>query len=486
MAKSQTKKVEKLPLRGRRRKLRAKGDRRGNYTFWRKKDPVQESGTGSEIRKGGMWEHQRKWWNLPNFIKAMVAGYGAGKTLIGSKRAIALALANNGSPHLWVSPSYKIAKRTVIPTITDLLDGKRTLDSSLSYNYNKSDNEFTISHRGRKATIWVASGDDPTSLKGPNVGSGTIDEPFIQSKEVFDQMLARVRDPRARHREIGLLGTPEQLNWGYDVCEGDEKDNYDIGIVHVSTLANRALPQQYFDTLISGYTDKMKQAYLDGQFVNLAKGQIYYGFSKSRNVVRIEDPGIELEVGMDFNVDPMSAVVFWRNGRHMHVVAEIEIENADTQYMADILRQNNEGTLEGIVRGQIRNFLTPEGLPRIRSIYPDASGVARSTNSPGGRSDFTILRDKPNNFELYVKAANPLVRDRENAVNGKLNPVRGVTSLTIDPECRRLQKYLMNYTHEQRLKQKQMSHLIDALGYPVAYLYPINKPRIEVAKIYGH
>ncbi len=465
------------------RRRRRKPDKSRPYVgkkFWRMEDPeFDEDGTNVI---GGMFKHQRDWWNMPHFIRAMVAGYGAGKTLIGSKKAIAMSLLNNGIPHFWVSPSYKVAKRTVVPTLIELLDGKKSLDNSLRYKYNKSDNEFRITHKGRTGIIWIGSGEEPDSLKGPNIGTATIDEPFIQDVAVFEQMLARVRSPKAKHREIGLLGTPEQLNWGYDICEGEDTDRYDIGVMHVNTAANLALPKQYLDTLLSGYTEKMRQAFLAGEFVNLSKGAIYYGFAKERNVIRLDDPGHELEVGMDFNVDPMAAIVYWRNGKHMHIVAEIEIENADTQYMVNILSQNNEGTNEEIVRGQIRNFLDEDDQPRIRTVYPDASGRARSTNAPGGISDFTILREK---FEVISKSSNPKIRDRENAVNGKLNPVAGRPTLTIDPACKRIQKYMHSYTHELRLKQKQMSHLLDALGYPVAFLYPVNRPVVQVSTISG-
>lgn len=453
--------------------------------FWRTEDPVQDE--HGRIITGGMWQHQRNWWNSTKFIKAMVAGYGSGKTFIGAKRAIANALLNNGEPHLWVAPSYKIAKRTVIPTLVELLDGKKSLDSTLKYRHNKSDHEFSINHRGRKGTIWIGSGDEPDSLKGPNIGSATIDEPFIQVKAVFDQMLARVRSPRATRREIGLLGTPEQLNWGYDICEGDDHSKYDIDVFNVSTIENKALPKEYVETLLRGYTAKMRDAYLDGKFVNLSKGAIYYGFSRSRNVKRIEDPGHELCVGMDFNVDPMAAVVFWKKGDHVHVVSEIEIENADTEYMCSLLEKDNtDSDTSEYLRGQVRNFVTDEGTRRIQTIYPDASGRARATNAPAGMSDFSIIRGpNENRFQVLSKGANPRIRDRENAVNGKLNPIKGPPTLTIDPSCKRLIQYLLGYTHELRLKQKQMSHLLDALGYPIAYLYPVNKPRVVVRQIQG-
>lgn len=453
--------------------------------FWRREDPV--IGEDGLVTKGGMFPHQRKWWDMPNFIKAMVAGYGAGKTLIGSKRAINLALLNNGQPHFWVSPSYKVAKRTVVPTLIELLDGKKAWRPGFNYRYNKSDNEFKIVDGNRRGIIWLGSGEEPDSLKGPNIGSATIDEPFIQDEAVFLQMLARVRAPRAVHREIGLLGTPEQLNWGYEICEGEESARYDIGVMHVSTLENLALPQQYFDTLLTGYTQKMQEAYLKGHFINLSKGAIYYGFSKDRNVVRLEDPGHELLAGMDFNVDPMAAMVFWRNGPHMHIVSEIEIENADTEYMCNVLETDNTSNESGeYLRGQIKNFLTDKGARRVHTIYPDASGRARATNAPGGVSDFTIMRGPQNDrFEVISKSSNPKIRDRENSVNGKLNPVKGAPTLTIDPACKKLIKYMLSYTHELRLKQKQMSHLLDATGYPTAYLYPVTKPMVQARAILG-
>lgn len=454
--------------------------------FWRQENPILDPDSENRIMVGGMWPHQREWWNSPHFIKAMVAGYGSGKTFIGAKRAIAMALLNNGQPHFWVSPSYKIAKRTVVPTLIELCEGKKTSESTFKYKYNKSDGEFRISHRGRKGIIWIGSGEEPDSLKGPNIATATIDEPFIQDEDVFMQILARVRAPKAKHREIGLLGTPEQLNWGYDICEGDKAHRYDIGVQHVSTIENKALPQQYIDTLLRGYTDKMKKAFLDGEFINLSRGTIYYGFSKDRNVKRLDDPGHELEVGMDFNVDPMAAVVFWRHAQHMHIVSEIEIENADTEYMCTILEQDNSDDHGEHLRGQIRNFLNKDGSRRVQTIFPDASGRSRHTSASGGASDFSIIRGDDNKrFSLISKAANPKIRDRENAVNGKLNPVKGNPTLTIDPACKKTIQYMQTYTHELRLKQKPMSHLLDALGYPIAYLYPVNKPKIQVTTIHG-
>lgn len=427
-------------------------------SFWRKEEP--ELNSLGALVKGGMWEHQRRWWDSESFIKALVTGYGGGKTLIGSKRAISVCLLNAPSPYVTVSPSYKIARRTVIPTIKALLDGKMTLDRNLSYKYNKSDFEFTIRYGNRVGTIWCTSGDDPDSLKGPNIGAALIDEPFIQDRAVFEQILARVRDPIAKHREIGLTGTPEDLNWGYDICEGEEKDKFDLELIQGSTQANRALPADYVERLRRGFSEKAVQAYLEGKFVSLTEGLVYYAFDDD-NIVELPDPGHELIVGMDFNVDPMSAVVGWVNGNHVHIIDEIELPNADTQQMCSLLHEKYPG--------------------RIQDVYPDASGRSRKTSSLG-KTDFYYIKEA--GFNTVCRNVNPPIRDRYNAVNGKFRNAQGSPTLTISPKCRKLKTYLKQYSHRQLNKQQHMSHLLDAMGYPIAYLFPI-KPISSVVTVTG-
>jgi hypothetical protein len=437
--------------------------------FWRKEPPVLNH--KNEVIKGGFFAPQLEWWNLQSFIKALVAGYGSGKTFIGAKRDISQCLLNAPAPQLVVSPSYKIAKRTIIPVLRALCQGKASLDPTFSWRENKSDFEFTIRHGQRIGTIWVASGDEADSLKGPTVGSAHIDEPFVQDREVLDQCIARVRDPRAKRQEIILTGTPEQLNWGYDICAGDEKDDYDVQVVHAATQSNLSLAANYAQRMESAYSERAAMAFVGGLFINLSTGAVYYSFNDS-NIVSLPDPGGALEVGMDFNVNPMAFMVFWRSGQHMHVIGEHEIENADTEYACRVLHEKYV-YVDGARKGECR----------ITNVYPDPTGKARATNAPGGKSDFHYIEEA--GFTVQARSSSPRIRDRENAVNGKLRPKIGRPTLTMEPTCKRLKKYMMIYTHENKHKQKPMSHLLDALGYPVEYLYPVVHSIIEVSHFQG-
>jgi hypothetical protein len=189
----------------------------------------------------------------------------------------------------------------------------------------------------------------------------------------------------------------------------------------------------------------------------MATGRIYYGFDRGRNVqAHAFPPGTPSLLGQDFNVNPMAGVLFWVNGPHMHIYHEMEFPNSDT----------DQGIKTAIDKArQMGSELTV--------AYPDPSGKARKTSALG-KTDFTIIKD--NGVEVKARFKAPAIRDRMNAVNMKFQ----AGTLTIDPSCKKLIKYLEQLSWENLRKQESMTHLSDAMGYPVEYLYPIKKPIIQV------
>lgn len=441
-------------------------DTTGNRAdFWEKSMPILKP-DGSGIVRGGMFEHQRTWWDLPNFVKVLVGGYGCGKTMIFCKRLISLALLNAPCPVAAVSPTFPQARETTIATFKELLNGKRQiLGRAFFWSYNNTSHQFTIKYCGRTARILVYSGENPDALKGPNLAAAGIDEPFIQDIGVYKQILARIRHPDAVHKELCITGTPEQLNWGYDLCLGKDKEMQDVGFVQASTRQNKALDPNYVKQLEASYSTAEAEAYIDGSFKNLASGQVYYAFDQ-RNVLSQKKipPDAEWGVGMDFNVDPMAFVVFWHTENAMHVVQEFEMPNADTEQACQELREQWYSD-------------------KLREVFPDASGQQRRTSASGGKTDFTYL--KLAGFDIRCKGNNPLIKDRYNAVNGLLKARNGKVRLTIEPSCVKLTKYLAQYSHETKNKQKEMSHLLDALGYPIAYLFPVDRETLSVRRLGG-
>ena len=429
-------------------------------SFWRVDDPVLDD--HGQVIVGGMWEHQRQWRALPHFVKGLVTGYGGGKTMALGKRMIELALINAPVPVVTVSPTYPMASTTIVQTIAELLAGKETLEPGLRWHLYKSQPyRFSIRYRGRNATILCMSGEHPDRLKGSNIAAAGIDEPFIQERAVFDQVVARIRHPAAKRRELNITGTPEGVvGWGYDLFEGELRQKMDVGLVQCGSFANRALPPDYVGRMIDTFDDKARAAYVEGKFVNMSTGCVYHAFDGTVNVSEDEPPPhAEWGCGMDFNVSPMAFCVFWRSGDRIHFVDEFELPNSSTEDACQKLR---------------------EEYPQVDTIYPDASGKARSTKSPRGKSDFDYIQDA--GYQILAERANPTHRDRFNSANAALRHRR----VTVSPQCPKLRRYLMAYSHEEmhREEQKAMSHLLDAWSYPIHYLMPATKASIVTVTSY--
>lgn len=382
-----------------------------------------------------MLKHQRQWWELPNFIKLLVGGYGSGKTYIGALRSIYLSYLNHPFPGMYVSPTHSLAQKTIIITLKEILER-----SEMDYSFNQMKGEFNIHNFDGK--IWLGSGDNPDSLRGPNLAWAGIDEPFIQKREVFDQMLARVRHPEAEQREIFLTGTPEELNWGYQLTNSDKLD---LGMIQASTLDNIHLPDEYKQTLLNAYTAEQVDAYVHGKFVNLTQGRVYKEFDRTIHVQHRQLDGWEIAGAMDFNVDQMSCLIFCVNKNELHVFDEFRLKNSGTFDMAEKVKAKYPGI----------------------KIYPDATGSARKTSS--ALSDHDILRQ--HGFRVITPASNPAVKDRVNAVNKLLKDkkftLENCPHLVMDLE----RNVWRNGDIDKR--DPEQTHASDAIGYAISYLFPI-------------
>lgn len=424
--------------------------------FWRRDDPELD-GTGRVLR-GGMWEHQRQWWDLPNFIRGLVTGYGGGKTLALGKRMIWLALKNAPVPVITVSPTYPMARTTIVETIAELLEGRSSIEPGLRWKlYREQPYRFEIDMGGRHGTIRCHSGEYPDRLKGANIAAAGIDEPFIQDRGVFEQVLSRIRHPMAKVRELDITGTPEGIvGWGYDLFEGEMRSRLDVGLVQCGSTANRALPPDYIDRMERTFDETSRAAYVDGRFVNMSSGRVYHAFDPARDVVDAEMPkDATVCVGMDFNVNPMAFVLFWRTVDRLHFFAEHEKPNCDAEQAGIAIK---------------------EMAPDVRDVYPDASGSQRSHAGNSGKSAHAYLREL--GFNIHARPANPLLPDRRNAVNSGFR--RRI--VTIGKSCPKLKTYLMSYTHDglNKTSQKAMGHLLDAMGYPIAYLFPVDRQAMRL------
>lgn len=181
------------------------------------------------------------------------------------------------------------------------------------------------------------------------------------------------------------------------------------------------------------------------------KGRVYSSFLNKPfplgNVDEgIVDLGAELLVGMDFNVNPMTAIVAQRVVDECHVLAAIEVMTSNTEEMAAELKLRYPG--------------------RRIIVCPDPAGKQRHTSSPVGQTDFTILQRA--GFEVRAPAGPPLVVDRVNNTN-KMLLDGGRRRVRLHPEAKVLRTALASQVFKEGTSQPDKKsgydHPNDALGY---------------------
>lgn len=234
------------------------------------------------------------------------------------------------------------------------------------------------------------------------------------------------------------------------------------GMVHMAMVweDNPYLPIAEVMRLTQNASSRELAARRDG-IPDAGGGRAHPDFSTD-NIKELEDRDGPLWIGMDFNVDNMSAVIGQKAGRHLEIFGEVVLpERSNTYMMADTLKE-----------------LFPN-----RKIYicPDASGIAAKTSALIGTNDHSILRDA--GFEVVTNKKNPFIKDRVENVNRMICNGQKERCLFVDPSCEHLIECLSNLVCPEGTiipdKKNGLDHLPDGLGYLVNQLFPIIDPIVK-------
>ena len=374
---------------------------------------------------------------------SVVAGRRFGKTYLSTIILLRMALSGKGKNCWYVAPTYKSAKDIA----WDMLI--QTVPS----DYIQKKNESTLTIRLKNGSVISLKGaEKPDNLRGRSLDLAVLDEFADMKPETWYEVIRPSLSDR--QGDAVFIGTPKGRNHFYDLwTKGTDKhDNWKS--FQYTTLDGGNVPAHEIESAKNDLDSRtFEQEYL-ASFVNYA-GIIYYNFDREQTVQPYTDTDNQLHIGMDFNLDPMSACVAVRKGRTLHFIDEIVIYSSNTDEMVSEI-----------------NARYPD---KQITIYPDPASRQRKT-SAGGRTDLSILQNA--GYTVNVKNRHPAVRDRINAVNSRLLSGDGERRIFIDPKCKETIKGLERQIYKEGTSQPDKSgydHMNDALGYLVDYLYPIKK-----------
>jgi len=376
-------------------------------------------------------------------FRVVVAGRRFGKTFLSTAELLNRALSAHRQNVWYVAPTYKAAKEIA----WDMLAQQIPAD----YIASKNESSLTITLLN-DSTISLKGAEKPDNLRGRSLDFVVLDEFADMRPQAWYEVLR----PSLSDREGACLfiGTPKGRNHFYDLwAKGVDKDD-GWQSYQYTTIEGGNVPPDEIASAKADLDDRTFQQEYQAQFVNYS-GIIYYAFKREQSVVRHDGDRSVIHVGMDFNLDPMSAVLMTRKGDTLHVFDEIVMFGSNTDEMvAEIRTRYGNGTIV---------------------IYPDPASRQRKT-SAGGRTDLSILQNA--GFEVRVRSSHAAVRDRINSVNSRLLSKDGHRRLFVDPKCKKVIESLERHTYKEGTSQPEkdgFDHMNDALGYAVEYLFPIRK-----------
>ena len=395
---------------------------------------------------------------------AFVAGFGTGKSEVMCNSALLDSLEGGSSSMIAMyEPTYDLVRLILAPRMEEKLQ-----EWGIRYKYNKSDNIIYTSN-GQMGDFVLRTLDNPSRIVGYESFRAKVDEldtlKTEHAKEAWNKIIARNRQIPDTYiatspkpvNTVSVFTTPEGFRFVHDRWVVNKKPGYEM--IQASTLSNPFLPEDYVQSLRDTYPGQLIEAYIDGEFVNLTSGTVYYAYKRQRNSSRETiKPGETLYIGQDFNVGKMASTVYVQRGRVWHAVAELK-EMFDTP---DVIRA-------------IQDRWQNQGHHIV--IYPDASGKNRKSNN-ASTSDIAQLQQAK--FEVRAKPSNPAVKDRVSAMNKALESCMVMVNEQACPDTARCLEQQAYDKNGEPDKGGGSDHQNDATSYPIAYEMPVVKPVINI------
>ena len=378
--------------------------------------------------------------SLARFV-TVCAGRRFGKTFLAVISLIQAAIKAPNQNVWYVAPTYGAAKEICWTMLIN----------SIPAEYIAKTNETALTVRLINGSYIALKGaEKPNNLRGRALDHCVLDEFADMRPETWYEVIrASLSD---RQGTAMFIGTPKGRNHFYDIWAKAKDGADDWESFQYTTLDGGNVPVEEIEAARNDLDERtFKQEYC-AEFVTYS-GLIYYGFSRELSVVECADNGGTLHIGMDFNLDPMSAVICIRKGEKLYAFDEIVMYGSNTDEMVAEIKD----------RYPNREII----------VYPDPASRQRKT-SAGGRTDLSILQN--GGFMVKAKKSHALVRDRINAMNSRLLSSSGDRQLYVSPKCKHTIKSLERQTYKEGTSipnKDGFDHMNDAFGYLVEYLFPV-------------
>lgn len=394
-------------------------------------------------------------------FRVVVAGRRWGKTAL--SRVLIIKKAQKARQKIWyVAPTYRMAKQIFW---TDLLE-------AIPKRWIRKINETTLTIRLVNGTVIELKGADKAdSLRGVGIHFLVLDEFQDMSEDTWKKVLRpTLADTRG---EAIFIGTPKAYNHLYALYKlGRRGETYvdhkqrtrvnDWASWQFPTITSPFIPRSEIEAAMRDMDEKSFKQEFEASFETMS-GRVYYPFDRKTHVRSCPfNERLPLWIGIDFNIDPMSTVVYQLqpNGE-LWAVDEIVQQNSNTSDICDEIERRYYRHMKNI------------------TLYPDPAGSYRQ--HARGESDLDIFRER-GFTRIKHRRKHPAIADRVNAVNRMLRSADGNVRLFVDERCKHFINALEQtiYVKNSREVDKDagVEHSADAGGYCIELEFPVRTLQI--------
>jgi hypothetical protein len=345
-----------------------------------------------------------------------------------------------------ICPSYRQAKQIGWIKLKQIL-------KDLRWVARINEAELTI-HLKNGSRICLRGADNKDSLRGVGIDFMVLDE----CADIEETAWTEVLRPTLSDTKGNALfcGTPKGMNWFHSLYQrGQDPTDKDWSSYQFTTIEGGFVDDEEIEQAKRDLDAKTFRQEYEATWETYS-GIIYHGFDMRHNISSLTEPldNTILHIGIDFNLDPMSAVVSYIKDNKIYVMDEIQIWSSNTDELCEEIHRRYRG--------------------KKIFVYPDPASKQRKT-SAGGRTDLSILTNA--GFLPKMMNRHMAVRDRINSVNAKFCSAMGERGIFIHPKCKNLLNSVAKQTFKEGTvlpdKTQGFDHMNDALGYLVSFLYPI-------------
>jgi len=378
---------------------------------------------------------------------ALCGGFGSGKSFAAVSKSILLCFRSQGFTHLFLEPTIPLLRDVAIPAWQNVLDRY-----GIPYEFRTSPLPvFTLKLPKGDTQILLRSFENYNRLIGVNAASMIVDEIDTVSTQTAEAAIVKLqgRVRVGKCPQLCFASTPEGHKALYNMFVREASDIK--ALYKARTADNPYLDPGFIENLRATYPANLIEAYLNGEFVNLAQATVFYEFDLQKHSTGVFHPedGELIMFGADFNIgNSQSCYAVVRPspaGQTVHIFAE---HTCRTTF--DLVEHVKRKYPVQLAKGAI-------------TCYPDASGSHASTSAT--ESDHDILRNA--GIKVVAERRNPPVSETIAHANLHIHAGRVLVNPTT---CIETVQSLENWGYDESYRplkggRNDLSHAGDAVRY---------------------